>query len=170
MKTHLGLVLAAAACGAASMTLVRAAAADDLQTGVNLFQQGRYAEAEAALRSASGSEAKAYLAASLAKQKKYAEAQGPADEALRGNSSHPVAVAALGESLVGQGKNDEAVDRLSEVIKGKPDLAYAYYWRGKAYNNKKQTSRMADDFQTFLRLAPKAPEAASVQQLLGALK
>jgi tetratricopeptide (TPR) repeat protein len=142
----------------------------DLQAGIALFQQGKYAEAEAALRQASGPEAAAYLAASLAKQKKYAEAEAKAKEALGANPTHPAAVAALGEALVGQRKFDEAVARMTTAIQAKPDVAYAYFWRAQAYQNMRQVARMVEDYQMFLKLAPRAPEAASVQVLLAGLK
>jgi tetratricopeptide (TPR) repeat protein len=147
-----------------------AAGADELSTGVSLFQQGKYAEAESHLRNASGADAGAYLAASLAKQKKFGDAEAAARAVLADSGTHEIALAALGESLVGQKKYDEAADRMSAAIKAKADLPYAYYWRGQAYYNKKQPDRMVGDFETFLKLAPKAPEAATVQQLLSALK
>ena len=146
------------------------AAADELQEGIKQYRQGKYAEAEATLRRASGPEASAYLAASLARQKKYAEAEAPACAALEANATHEVAVAALGESLVGQKKYDETVERLSAALAKKNDLAYAYFWRGQAYDKKNQAARMVADFESFLRLAPKAPEAASVQAILAALR
>lgn len=144
--------------------------AGDTASGIALYEQGRFADAEAALRGVEGVDAKAYLAASLAKQRKYAEAEGPAGEALKANATHDMAVAALGEALVGQDKFDAAIERMGAVIAARPTVAYAYYWRGKAYNAKKQPARMVDDLQAFLKLAPKAPEAAAVQQLLAALR
>jgi tetratricopeptide (TPR) repeat protein len=144
--------------------------ANDVRAGISLYQQGKYAEAEAQLAGAPGAEAKAYLAASQAKQKKFGEAEAAAKAALGERPTDELAVAALGESLVGQKKYDEAVDRLGGAIKGRADLAYAYYWRGQAYYNKKQPDRMVGDFETFLKLAPKAPEANSVRQLLAGLK
>ena len=144
--------------------------ADDLQDGIALFREGKYAEAEARLRGADGAEAKAYLAASLARQKKYAEAEAPARAALDANPTHEAAVAALGEALVGQKKYDAAIEGLTAAIGKKDDLAYAYFWRGQAYDKKNQAARMVADYQTFLRLAPKSPEAASVQAVLSALR
>jgi len=47
----------------------------DLQMGISLYKQGKYSEAAAQFANAPGAEAKAYLAASLAKQKKYGEAE-----------------------------------------------------------------------------------------------
>jgi tetratricopeptide (TPR) repeat protein len=79
-----------------------------------------------------------------------------------------VAVAALGESLVGQKKFDDAIAAMTTALEAKSDQAYAYFWRGQAYDNKKQTAKMAADYKEFLRLAPKAPEAATVQAILAA--
>lgn len=148
-------------------SLVRAG---DLQQGISLFQQGKYPEAQAALAGVSGAEASAYRAASLAKQKKYAEAEPEAKSAVEALPTHDVAVAALGEALVGLKKYDEAVTRLSAVLTKREDIAYAHYWLGHAYYNKKQTDRMILHFDRFLKLAPKAPEAVSVQQLLAGLR
>jgi tetratricopeptide (TPR) repeat protein len=154
----------------ASLLVVPGTRADDLQDGIALFREGKYAEAEVKLRESKGTEAEAYLAASLAKQKKYAEAEAPALMALKESPTHPVGVAALGESLVGQKKYDDAIERLSAALGKKDDLAYAYFWRGQAYDKKNQAARMVADYQAFLKLAPKAPEAPSVQAVLAALR
>jgi tetratricopeptide (TPR) repeat protein len=113
---------------------------------------------------------KASAAQSLKQEKKYAEAEAAARQALAACPGHAVAAAALGEALVAQKKYDEAVDRMSEVINAKQDVAYAYLWRGQAYYNKRQPDKMVPDFEMFVKLAPSAPEAATVQQLLASLK
>jgi tetratricopeptide (TPR) repeat protein len=151
----------------------RAAAApapDELADGIELYQQGKFPEAEAVLRRASGPEASAYLAGSLAKQRKYADAEAPAKAALEANGTHEIAVAALGASLVGQGKFDETVGRLSAALAARADLAYAYYWRAQAFQQQRKADRMVADYEAFLRLAPKASEAATVQQFLATLQ
>ena len=56
-----------------------------------------------------------------------------------------------------------------EIIKRKADFAYAYFWRGQAYYGKKRADKMVSDFETFLKLAPKSPEAPIVRQLLSSL-
>lgn len=150
--------------------LAAPAAADDLQRGIDLYRQAHYAEAEAVLRPLAGTEAKAYLAASLAKQRRYADAEAPAASALAADATHEVAVGALGESLVGQRKYDQAINRLSDAIRARSDLAYAYFWRGQAYQSNRQPDRMVEDFETFLRLAPNATEATTVRQLLAGLR
>ena len=166
MRAAIGsLLLASAWLGSSAV-----AGADDLQTGISLYEQGKYAEAAAQLAKAPGAKAKAYLAASLAKQKKYGEAESAAKAALADRPTDELAVAALGDALVGQKKYDEAIDRMGAAIKGRADLAHAYYWRGQAYYKKKQPDRMVSDFEAFLKLAPKAPEANSVKQLLSGLK
>jgi len=166
MRVAIGSMLLASAWLGSSAVV----GADDLQTGISLYQQGKYAEAAARLANAPGAEAKAYLAASQAKLKKYGEAEAAAKAALADRPTDELAVAALGDSLVGQKKYDEAVDRMGAAIKRRADLAHAYYWRGHAYYKKKQPDRMVSDFETFLKLAPKAPEANSVRQLLAGLK
>ena len=142
---------------------------DSLQAGIALFKQGEYARAEAVLREASGPEASAYLAASLAKQRKYTEAEAPAKAALEADPMNEVGVPALGAALVGQRKFDEAIARMTDVITRKPDFAYAYFWRGQAFYGSKTADRMVSDFETFLKLAPNSPEAPIVRQLLSSL-
>jgi tetratricopeptide (TPR) repeat protein len=144
--------------------------ASDTDTAVALYQKGKYAEAEAALRGATGAEAQAYRAAAIAKLGRHAEAEKLAKAALGEAPNHAVAVGALGEALVGGKKLDEAIQAMTAAMDAKPDLAYAYYWRGQAYYQKKQPDRLIGDFETFLRLAPNAPEAASVKQFLATVK
>lgn len=157
---------------AAALAAAAGLAAGELEDGIDLYRQGKYAEAEAKLRQASGPDAQGYLAASLAKQKKYEEAEGLAKAVLdvKENATHEAALAALGESLVGLKKYDEAVTRLSAALEKKADIPYAYFWRAQAYDKKGQAARMVADYEQFLKLAPKAPEAATVQALLAALR
>jgi tetratricopeptide (TPR) repeat protein len=170
MKDRILRVSGAVAVVAAALLVPAAWGFDDLQEGITLFREGKFAQAEGKLRAATGAEASAYLGASLAKQKKYADAEAPAKTALAEKPTHDVAVAALGESLVGQKKYDEAIDRLGAAIKAKEDLAYAYFWRAQAYEKKSQPARMVADYETFLRLSPRAPEASVVQAILSAAR
>jgi tetratricopeptide (TPR) repeat protein len=160
---------AAAAVGVVVLAGALGAQAGQLEDGINLYNAGKFAEAEAALRGAEGPEAGAYLAAALAKQKKYGDAEAPARAALEADPASDVAAGALGEALVGQKKYDVAIDQLSAALK-KKELPHAYFWRAQAYDKKDQAARMVADYQAFVKLAPKAPEAASVQALLAALK
>ena len=100
--------------------------ADDVGDGIALYNEGKFAEAEAKLRGASGTEAGAYLAASLAKQKKYAEAEAPALAALKESPTHGVALSALGEALFEQKKYDEAITQYKTAISIDPTLKQPY--------------------------------------------
>ena len=163
MKKLAFLVAAAAAVGAP-------ATAQDVGQGIALYNEGRFAEAEPVLRAAEGTEARAYLAATLERLARHGEAEAEAKAALETDPVHPVAVAALGESLVMENKLDEAITRMSTALESRADIAYAYYWRGQAYQRNKQVARMAEDYQNFLKLRPDAPEAPALKVLLAGLR
>ncbi len=109
-------------------------------------------------------------ARTLLDQRKYAEAQAPARQALAMCPTHADANWALGKALVASSQNDAAIAEMSAALVKKADLPAPYLWRGYAYYNKKQPDKMVGDFETFLRLAPSAPEAAAVRQLLAGIK
>jgi tetratricopeptide (TPR) repeat protein len=147
------------------------ALAQGMEGGIALYKEGRFAEAEPVFRAAAeGTEARAWLAATLVRLGRHAEAAAAAKTVLGADPVQPVAVRALGEALVMQEKLDEAIARMSAAVAAKNDLAYAYYWRGQAYQRNKQVARMVDDYQAFLRLQPEAPEAPALKVLLGSLR
>jgi tetratricopeptide (TPR) repeat protein len=113
--------------------------------------------------------AKANDALAKARTQKYADAVTSADAILAACPTHAVATQALGNALVGQKLYDVVITRMTTSIVAKPDQAYAYLWRGYGYYYKKQPDKMVGDFQTFLRLAPAAPEGAAIRQLLAGL-
>jgi tetratricopeptide (TPR) repeat protein len=144
--------------------------AQDVGQGIALYNEGRYAEAEPVLRAAEGTEARAYLAATLERLARHAEAEAEANAALQADPVQPVAVAALGESLVMQNRLEDAIGRMTTALGAKADLAYAYYWRGQAYQRTKQIARMVEDYENFLKLRPDAPEAPALKILLASLR
>ena len=157
----------------AAMVVLAGAGVDaqDLEQGVTLYSEGRFAEAEPVLRAAAqDAAARAYLAATLVRLGRNAEAEAEARAALEADPVSPVAVAALGEAMVMQEKLDDAIARMSTALEAKNDLAYAYYWRGQAYQRNKQIARMVDDYQAFLTLQPDAPEAPALKVLLASLR
>src|SRR5512137_2741051 len=97
---------------ALAAALAVAAPAGDPEQGRALYNQGKYAEAEAALKDVAGVEARAYRAAALTRLGRFAEAETEAKAALAETPTQAVAVAALGESLVKQDKLDEAIQRM----------------------------------------------------------
>jgi len=64
----------------------------------------------------------------------------------------------------------EAIKDLNDAIARKPDNAYAYYYAGLAYNAVKRPDKMVESFQTFLKLAPDAPEADRIRSLLRSVR
>jgi tetratricopeptide (TPR) repeat protein len=60
----------------------------------------------------------------------------------------------------------EAIKALEKAISLDPKNAYAHYYIGMAYSESGQTGKMAAPFQTFLKLAPEAPEAAKVRSMI----
>ena len=52
----------------------------------------------------------------------------------------------------------------------KPDFAYGHYYAGLAYQKLRQTAKMSQHLETFLRLAPEAPERAAVAAVLRTLR
>jgi len=164
MKRLAWFVAVTAAVGGTAM-------AQDVAQGIALYNEGRFAEAEPVLRAAAaGTEARAYLAATLERLGRHAEGEVEAKAALAADPVHEVAVAALGESLVMQDKLDEAISRLTAALGSRADLAYAYYWRGQAYQRTKQVARMVEDYQNFLKLRPDAPEAPALKVLLAGFR
>jgi len=59
-----------------------------------------------------------------------------------------------------------AINDLNDAIARKPDNAPAYYYAGLAYSAMKRPDKMVESFQTFLKLAPNAPESDRVRSLL----
>ena len=60
-----------------------------------------------------------------------------------------------------------AFDRATQL---KPDFAYAHYYAGLANQRVKQVPKMSEHLETFLRLAPDAPERSAVAAILRTLR
>ncbi|MBP7776428.1 MAG: tetratricopeptide repeat protein [Acidobacteria bacterium] len=76
----------------------------------------------------------------------------------------------LGLVLIKRGEFDEASQVLDRAAELMPEFAYAHYNAGVAHQRAKRFSQMADRFQSFLKLAPDAPERRQVQLALNALR
>lgn len=59
-----------------------------------------------------------------------------------------------------------AAEDLEAACQKEPGNAYAHYYAGLAYNQVKRPDRMISHFETFLKLAPTAPEAARVRSVM----
>ena len=61
----------------------------------------------------------------------------------------------------------EAFERASQIDS---TFAYAHYYAGLAYSKIKRVDRTAAHFETFLKLAPKAPERPAVESIMRTLR
>ncbi|MCM3881758.1 MAG: tetratricopeptide repeat protein [Vicinamibacterales bacterium] len=61
----------------------------------------------------------------------------------------------------------DAFDRASQID---PTFAYAHYYAGLAYSKVRRVDRTGAHFETFLRLAPKAPERPAVESIMRTLR
>lgn len=63
-----------------------------------------------------------------------------------------------------------AIADLEKAIELDPTRAYSHYYMALAYNGIKRPDKMAEHFQTFLQLAPDAPDADKVRSVLKAFR
>lgn len=61
----------------------------------------------------------------------------------------------------------EAFDRAAEL---NPAFAYAHYYAGLSYSRVKRPDRVGAHFETFLKLAPNAPERGAVMSIMRTLR
>lgn len=76
----------------------------------------------------------------------------------------------LGLALGRQQDYAAAAAAFEDVIARDPAFAYAHYYAGLSYYQTDRTDRMAAAFETFLELAPKAPERGRVESVLRTLR
>ena len=65
---------------------------------------------------------------------------------------------------------DQAAVDFERALELNPAIAYSHYYAGIAYNGMKQRDKMVEHFQTFVQMAPNAPEAGKLQSLLRAFR
>jgi len=97
-------------------------------------------------------------------------AENAANRAIAANGDNPFAHYQAG--LVASKKNDfgRAASEFGRSVEIKPDFAYGHYYAGLAYQKLRQTAKMSQHLETFLRLAPEAPERAAVAAVLRTLR
>ena len=97
-------------------------------------------------------------------------AMAAATRAVEVNGDHPFAHYQLGLVASRQENFQRAAEAFGRASELKPDFAYAHYYAGLANQRIKQIAKMSDHLETFLRLAPDAPERAGVMAMLRALR
>ena len=92
-----------------------------------------------------------------------------ADEAVAHGDSLPEAHYQRGLALAARQDMSGAAAAFQKATELDPAWAYAHYYAGLAYSKIKRPDLTASHFQTFLRLAPQAPERGEVQSILRTL-
>jgi tetratricopeptide (TPR) repeat protein len=103
-------------------------------------------------------------------RRQYDPAASDLNKAREIRSDSELAVFGLGMLHTERKQHQQAVDALEKAIEMNPENALAYYYAGIAYNGLRRSDKMVEKFQTFLRLAPRTPEAQKVQSLLRAVR
>lgn len=150
--------------------------------GLSLLELKRFDEAEEALRKAEENRPeesgampridmiRVGLARCYMERDRLGEAQAALDEALRIKADNPDAYFYRGMLEARRKDYASSARSMDKVIELDPKNAYAYYYAGLAYNQIKRPDLVVQRLQTFLKLAPDAPEASKVQSLLRSIR
>lgn len=118
----------------------------------------------------------------LLSQKKFAEAEAQLREVLKKNDAMPTAHMYLGMALLNLSRDEktrqfdaakytEAQKEFESAVgKGKDEVAQAHRYLGGIYWGNKEYSRAADEFETYLKLAPKAPDVEKLRAAIAELR
>lgn len=108
----------------------------------------------------------------LLNQKNFAAAEAELRLATeKGNANSPAALYYLGMALMSQQKFNEAQSVFETVIRNGGDkLALAHKYLGGIYWRNKKNREAADELEKYLKLEPKAPDAARVRGTINELR
>lgn len=84
--------------------------------------------------------------------------------------SHPFVQCQLGLAHTNRNNFTEAARAFDRCVDANPGFAYAYYFGGLAYDRLERADLTADRLETFLRLAPDAPERPAVESILRTIR
>jgi len=93
-----------------------------------------------------------------------------ARKATEAAGDSPWAFYQLGLAASKQGDFATAVTAFTKSIDLNANFAYAHYYAALAYQRQRQLAKSAERFESFLRLAPDAPEKQAVQAIMRTLK
>lgn len=102
--------------------------------------------------------------------KQFDEALGSADQAVRLAATLPEAHYQRGIVLMARKEYGDATDAFTKATELDPGFAAAHYYAGLASYRVKRIDLMANHFETFVRLAPSAPERPEVESILRTLR
>ena len=107
----------------------------------------------------------------LLNKREFAAAETQLRQALDKNSAAPTAHMYLGIALINLLKYDEAEKALRRAIEsGGTSLSQAHYYLGGIYWHKQDYKRAAEELETYLRLAPNAPDAERIRATIKDLR
>ena len=98
--------------------------------------------------------------------KQFDEGLESADRAVRLEASLPEAHYQRGIVLMFRKDYGDAVDAFTRATQLDPRFAAAYYYAGLASSRIKRIDLMTNNFSTFIKLAPNAPERPEVESIL----
>jgi Tfp pilus assembly protein PilF len=111
------------------------------------------------------------LGIALLETKQFDEAASHLKTALQSNNASPTAHMYLGISLISLKKLDEAQSELEAALTSSaPEVARAHYYLGGIYWGNREYDRAAEELETYLKLVPKAADAAKVRQTINELR
>jgi tetratricopeptide (TPR) repeat protein len=98
--------------------------------------------------------------------KQFDPAMASADQAVAAMPSLPEAHYQRGIVLMARNDYGNAVDAFTKATTLDPNFAAAYYYAGLANYRVKRLDLMTNNFSTFVKLAPNAPERPEVESIL----
>jgi len=139
--------------------------------GVELYKQGKYAEAAQVLateveQAPDDARTLAYLGLARVHADDPNGALDPLKKAIEKDDESVDAHFGLGLAYVKLRKLDDAVRELERATKLDPDHAYAHYYLGMSYNQTGKKDLAIAHLRRFVELAPNAPEAPAVRSFL----
>jgi tetratricopeptide (TPR) repeat protein len=118
----------------------------------------------------------------LLNQKKFTEAEAQLRQVLAKNTALPTAHMYLGIALISLSRDEKTkqfdVAKYTEaqrefetaISTGKEEVAQAHRYLGGIYWGNKDYKRAADEFETYLKLTPKAPDAEKLRGIIADLR
>ena len=144
--------------------------------GVEYLKVNDLVKADTAFQAASKIEPEAFAplmnrGIALVSLKRYADAEPVLRDAKKLNQQSPVVHYFLGQALAYLGKFDEAEKELSSAVSmGGPEMKEAHRILAIIYVSKGDKKRAASELETYLTLAPHAPDADQLRKTLQQLK
>src|ERR1051326_5303197 len=146
------------------------------ELGVQYTRLGNYGKADESLLSALKIATEAFTpllnhGIALALEKQFGAAVAELSHALRIREQSAMAHYFLGQALANLERFDESEQHLTRALSlGGPEVNDAHKFLGAIYNARGERQRAVTEFETYLRLAPKANDAEQVRRLLRQLK